>query len=124
MDLPRLLAPRRRVAIASDAAAIVVFAIVGLISHGASATHFVRDALPLLGGWFVAALATRLYERPSVTRLLGTWAVGITAGVLVRALILGRHLGSHEAAFLAVSLVFTLLFVVALRVATAALTQR
>ena len=78
-------------------------------------------ALTLLGGWFAAALATRLYEWPSVARLLATWAVGITVGVLVRALILGRHLGSHEAAFLAVSLVFTLLFVVVLRAAAAAL---
>lgn len=124
MDLPRLLAPRRRVAIASDAAAIVVFAVVGLISHHASPAAFAHDALPLLGGWFAAALATRLYERPSVARLLATWAVGITAGVLVRAVILGRHLGSHEAAFLAVSLVFTLLFAVVLRAAATGLTRR
>jgi pilus assembly protein TadC len=61
------------------------------------------------------SLATRLYERPTVVRFLATWLVGITAGVLVRALILGRHLGSKEAAFLAVSLVFTLLFVLAAR---------
>ena len=106
--------PRTR-AIAVDALAIVVFAIVGLISHGASATHFFRDALPLLGGWFAAAFVTRLYVQPSIPRLLVTWAVGITAGVLVRALILGRSLNGHEAAFLAVSLTFTLLFVVVLR---------
>jgi Protein of unknown function (DUF3054) len=96
----------------------VVFAVVGLISHHASPWAFVHDALPLLGGWFAVALAMRLYERPTVVRLLVTWAVGITAGVLVRALILGRHLGGHEAAFLGVSLVFTLLFVVAARAAT------
>jgi hypothetical protein len=117
MDLPRLLAPRRRLAIAADAAGIVVFATVGLISHRASPVAFFHDALPLLGGWFAGAFASRLYERPTVVRLLATWAVGISVGVLVRALILGRHLGSHEAAFLAVSLVFTLLFVVAARVA-------
>jgi len=104
-------------AIAADAVAIVVFAIVGLVSHGASATHFVRDALPLLGGWFAAALVTRLYVHPTIPRLLATWAVGITAGVLVRALLLGRALNGHEAAFLAVSLVFTLAFVAALRTA-------
>ena len=108
----------------SDAAAIVVFAIVGLVSHGASAGAFAHDALPLLGGWFAAALLTRLYERPSLSRLLVTWAVGITTGVLVRALILGRALNGHQAAFLATSLVFTLLFVVALRAATAVLTRR
>ena len=102
----------------------MVFAIVGLISHRASPLAFFHDALPLLGGWFAAAFALRLYRRPTIARLLATWAIGVTAGVLVRALILGRHLGGKEAAFLAVSLVFTLLFVVALRVATAALTQR
>jgi hypothetical protein len=123
MDLPRLLAPRRRLAIASDAAGIVVFAIVGLISHRASPLAFFHDALPLLGGWFAAAFALRLYVRPTVARLLATWAIGITAGVLVRALILGRHLGRHEAAFLAVSLVFTLLFVLAAR-AVASLAAR
>jgi hypothetical protein len=99
----------------------VLFAIVGLLSHHASASAFARDALPLLGGWFAAALATRLYQRPSIQRLLGTWAAGITAGVLVRALILGRHLDGHQAAFLATSLVFTLLFVLALRAAARAL---
>jgi hypothetical protein len=31
MDLPRLFAPRRRLAIAADAAGIVIFAVVGLI---------------------------------------------------------------------------------------------
>ena len=104
--------------------AIVVFAVVGLISHGASAGAFAHDALPLLGGWFVVALAVRLYVRFSVARLVVTWAVGITAGVLVRALILGRSLNGREAAFLVVSLVFTLLFVVAARAAASAVTRR
>jgi hypothetical protein len=99
----------------------VLFAIVGLLSHHASASAFARDALPLLGGWFAAALMTRLYQRPSLARLLVTWAAGITAGVLVRALILGRHLDGHQAAFLATSLVFTLLFVLALRAVVRAL---
>jgi len=113
-----------RLAAAVDAAAIVVFAIVGMLSHHASAPAFAHDALPLLGGWFAAALATRLYVRFSGSRFLATWAAGITAGVLVRALILGRDLDGHQAAFLATSLVFTLLFVVALRAVTVALTRR
>ena len=106
----------------SDAAALVVFAVVGLLSHhgAVSARGLARDALPLLGCWFAAALAFRLYQRPSVARLLATWAVGITTGVLVRALVLGHTLNGHEAAFLGVALVFTLLFVVALRIAVAA----
>ena len=120
----RAIHVRGRRAAASDAAAIAVFAVVGLLSHHASPSAFARDALPLLGGWFAAALATRLYARPSVLRLLVTWAAGITAGVLVRALILGRHLDGHQAAFLATSLVFTLLFVVVLRAAAATLARR
>jgi hypothetical protein len=113
-----------RLAAAVDAAAIVVFAIVGLLSHHASPGAFAHDALPLLGGWFVVALATRLYIRFSPARFLVTWAAGITAGVLARALILGRDLNGRQAAFLATSLVFTLLFVVAARAATVALTRR
>jgi hypothetical protein len=120
----RAIQVRGRPAAASDAAAIAVFAVVGLLSHHASPTAFARDALPLLGCWFAAALATRLYERPSATRLLVTWAAGITAGVLVRALILGRALDGHQAAFLATSLVFTMLFVVALRAAAATVLAR
>jgi Protein of unknown function (DUF3054) len=117
----RAIHVRGRLAAASDAAAIVLFAVIGLLSHHASPSAFAHDALPLLGGWFAAALATRLYERPSLPRLLVTWAAGITAGVLVRALILGRDLDRHQAAFLATSLVFTLLFVVVLRAAARAL---
>jgi hypothetical protein len=119
----RAIHVRGRLAAVSDASAIVVFAVIGLLSHHASLSVFARDALPLLGGWFAAALATGLYVQPSVPRLLVTWAAGITAGVLVRALILGRDLDGDQAAFLAVSLVFTLLFVVVLRTATAAVTR-
>jgi hypothetical protein len=113
------IAVRGRLAAASDGAAIVVFAVVGLVSHGASVTAFAHDALPLLFGWFAMALAVQLYASPSVGRLLVTWVVGITAGVLLRALVLGRDLNGKQAAFLATSLVFTLLFVLALRAATA-----
>ena len=80
--------------------------------------------MPLLGGWFLAAIAARLYQRPSLGRLLITWVVGITAGVLARAAILGRDLNGHPAAFLATSLVFTLLFVAAWRAAAAVIRSR
>lgn len=101
----------------ADAIALVAFAVVGLLSHRGTVTApgLARDALPLLGGWFAAALVFRLYRRPSPTRLLATWACGITAGVLVRALVLGHALDGHEAAFLAVALAFTLLFVLVAR---------
>ena len=120
----RPLAVRGRLAAASDAAAIVAFAVVGLLSHHASVAAFAHDALPLLLGWFAVAGAVQLYVRPSLGRLLVTCIVGITAGVLLRALILGRDLNGKQAAFLGTSLVFTLLFVLALRAATALLRHR
>ena len=115
------LFPPARLALAADSAAIVVFALVGLFSHhgGVSGGGLARDALPLLGGWFAAALLFRLYARPAAWRLAATWLVGITAGVAVRAAILRHTHAGKEAAFLAVALTFTLLFALAARLATA-----
>lgn len=113
------IAPRRPPALlaSSDALAIVVFATVGLISHdhGLSATGYARDALPILGTWFATAVVLRTYvvQRPS--RLVATWAIAVPAGVLIRALALGRSLDGKEATFLVVALVTILLFVVGLR---------
>ena len=109
--------PPPRSAAAADAVAIVVFTIVGLLSHdgGVSGRGLARDALQLLGGWFVAALLLRLYVRPSWQRLAGTWLVGITAGVAARAAILSHTHVGKEAAFLGVALAFTLLFALGLR---------
>ena len=51
------LFPPPRIAAACDAAALVLFAVIGLLSHrgGVSGHGLARDALPLLGGWFAAA---------------------------------------------------------------------
>lgn len=105
------LFPRR--AAAADATAIVVFAVVGLVSHehGVSARGLARDALPILGGWFACALVLGLYRSRRPARLAATWAVGVTAGVATRAAILGHDDVSREAAFLGVSLAVTLVFV-------------
>jgi len=106
----------RRAPIA-DALAILVFVTIGLLSHHGDLTlrGYARDALPFLGAWFAAALLFHLYSRPGWWRLAATWAVGVPAAVLVRALALGRHLGSKEAAFLVVSLVTVGLLVVGFR---------
>jgi hypothetical protein len=113
------LFPRPRLAVAGDAAALAAFAVVGLLLHhgGVSARGLAQDALPLLTGWFAAAALLRLYSRPSPRRLAATWLLGVTAGVVARALALGRSATGKEAAFLAVSLAFTLLFVLAARAA-------
>jgi Protein of unknown function (DUF3054) len=115
--------PRPALAAACDGAALVLFAVVGLLSHhgAVSGRGLARDALPLLGGWFVAAALLRLYARPGPARLAGTWLVGVTGGVVVRATILRHSDVGKEAAFLAVSLAFTLLFVLAARLAAARL---
>ena len=112
-----------RLALASDAAAILVFVTIGLLSHGRGLgpAGYARDALPFLGCWFAAALACGLYTRPGAWRLPLTWAVGVPAAVLVRALVLDRRFGGSEAAFLAVSLVMIAILVSGLR---AALTLR
>ena len=103
----------------ADAAALVLFSVVGLLSHdgAVSASGLARDALPLLAGWFAAALVFRTYRRRSVRALLLAWIVGVPLGVALRAVVLGRALEGREAAFLAVALTFTLLFVVGLRAA-------
>src|SRR6516162_7626970 len=107
---------RFRTAIA-DAVAILVFVTIGLLSHHGDVTvrGYARDGLPFLGCWFAAALLFRLYSRPGWWRLAATWAVGVPAAVLVRALVLGRHLGSKEGAFLVVSLVTVGALVLAFR---------
>jgi Protein of unknown function (DUF3054) len=120
------LFPPPRLAATADAAAIVLFAVVGLLSHDGTltGTGLARDALPLLGGWLAAALLLGLYARPAPLRLAGTWLAGITGGVALRAVVLDHTHAGKEAAFLAVALAFTLLFVLAARVVTAAALRR
>jgi hypothetical protein len=112
--------PPPRFAAAADAAAIVVFAVIGNVSHhgGVSTGGLARDVLPLLGGWLAAGVLFGLYRRPTPGRLVATWVVGITAGVVVRAAVLGHTRLGTEAAFLGVALVFTLLFALAARALT------
>jgi len=103
---------------ACDVAAIVVFVTIGLISHhrGLSAGGYARDTLPLAGGWFGAAALFRAYgDAPRGRAVLATWACGVPAGVLIRALALGRPLNGKEAAFLGVSLCMIGLLVTLLR---------
>ncbi|MGH3000540.1 MAG: DUF3054 family protein, partial [Gaiellaceae bacterium] len=92
-----------RRAAAVDAAALVVFVVVGVLTHHASGGAFVRDALCILGGWFAAAFAVRLYVRGGRARLATTWLLGISAGIAVRAAIVGHF----AADFYGVALAFT-----------------
>lgn len=116
MRAQALFAGPQRTLAAADLLAIVLFAVIGGLSHDRGLTlHVLRDALPVGAGWFAAAAAFGAYRRPGWRTLLPTWAAGVTAGVLVRAGILGRELDGSQAAFLATTLVATLLLVLALR---------
>jgi len=108
--------PQRLLPLA-DALGILTFATVGLLSHdhALSLAGYARDALPVLVGWFAAALVFGAYRRPSTRTLLITWIVGVPLGILGRALVLGRDLDGAQAVFLGISLAFTLLFVLAWR---------
>jgi Protein of unknown function (DUF3054) len=91
---------------ASDLGAIVVFVTIGLLSHhrGVTLAGYARDVLPLAAGWFGAGTLFHALRDSRLVPLLETWACGITAGVLLRALVLGHRLNGGEAAFLAVCL--------------------
>ena len=110
----------------SDAIALVLFAVIGLTSHhkGLGLHGLVRDALPVLAGWFVAAGIVGTYRRPSWPLFLMTWAIGITGGVFARGLLLHRHvLGGRYLTFLAVTLAVTLALLLAFRWAASLLTR-
>ena len=102
----------------ADTLAIVVFATIGQLSHrhGVSATGYAEDALPLLAGWFVAA-------RLSGYRFLPTWLCGLTAGVVLRMVILSHYRGD-EAAFWLVTLVVVGALALATRAAARTVTGR
>jgi hypothetical protein len=106
---------------ACDFVAIVVFVTIGLISHhrGFGPAAYARDVLPLAGGWFGAAALFGLYRGGGLRAGTASWAVGIPAGVLVRALVLGKPLDGSEAAFLGVCLATIGVLVLALRGALA-----
>jgi hypothetical protein len=116
--LARVLQLDHVTAVVADVVALLVFVTIGLLNHdgGISAGDYARDAIPFVGCWLLAGGAFDLYKRPRLRALLATWLLGVTAGVLLRALV-RWHIDGGDAVFLAVGLCFTLLFVVAARIA-------
>jgi hypothetical protein len=104
---------------AADAAALLLFTTVGLISHGFEASGYLRDGVPLLAAWFFVAVALRLYPRAGWRRVVGCWIVAVPLAWLARAVALGREFDGGQFAFLGITLAFTLLFVAAARSAAA-----
>lgn len=114
--LARIVELPHYTAVATDLAALALFVTIGLLNHHGhvSAGGYAHDLIPIGGCWLVAGGAFNLYKRPSWRALLATWVVGVTAGILVRALVLWK-LDGGDAVFLAVALCFTLLFVLVFR---------
>jgi hypothetical protein len=81
----------------SDFIALLVFVAIGVLTHDASLTAFIRDLLCFEVAWFA------LYRLPLPLR----WLVGITAAVAVRAAIVGHF----AVDFWLVALAFTALFI-------------
>jgi hypothetical protein len=97
----------------ADAAALVVFVLIGLRGHRVGTIEgFLRTATPLLGCWFLLAWLTHAYRRPGWRSLLRTWIVAVPVGLLIRTLIVGSPNGVRILVFIAVGLAFTLAFLV------------
>jgi hypothetical protein len=97
----------------ADAAALIVFVLVGISGHRAGTVEsFLRNAIPLLAAWFLVAWLAHTYRRPSWRSLLRTWIVAVPVGLLVRTLIVGSPRGVRILVLIAVGLAFTLVFLV------------
>jgi len=109
-----------------DVVAVALFAPIGLLSHGEgiSAAGLARNLLPVAGGFLVAGLAFGAWRRPGWRRLAAAWLVGVAAGVLVRATVLGHGYGRTTFTFMTVTLVVTGLLLLAWRGSLALLGRR
>jgi len=109
-----------------DAVAVALFAPLGLLSHdeGVTLSGLARNAGPVTVGFLAAALVVGSYRRPGLGSLLPAWALGVTAGVLARATILGHGYGRTTFTFLAVTLAVTLVLLLAWRGVAALATRR
>jgi Protein of unknown function (DUF3054) len=97
----------------ADTAALVVFVLIGIRGHHTGTVDgFLRNAIPLLGVWFVVARLAHTYRRPGWRSLLRNWIVAVPVGLVVRTLIVGSPEGVKLLVFIGVGLAFTLLFLV------------
>lgn len=114
----RLLPGRRGTVwyVLADAVALVAFVVIGLRGHrGSTVEGFLRNAVPLLGAWFLVAWTAHTYHRPGWRSLLRNWIVGVPIGLLVRTVIVGSPRGARILVFVGVGLATTLLFLVLAR---------
>jgi len=98
---------------AIDALAIGLFVLTGLRSHGTLDEFGLQRNLPaFLVGWFVAALLAGVYRaQPAKWSLPIAWAMGVTLGIMLRNLLIGRGLfGTISPVFWVISLAGVALF--------------
>lgn len=100
-----------------DTIALLLFAVIGLLSHreGLSLVGILRNALPIWLVWFLVAPFLRTYSTPSWRNLLYTWAVAVSAGVWLRSMMLGHSFGTGFFIFWAIALATTLILLMAWR---------
>jgi Protein of unknown function (DUF3054) len=96
-----------------DLAALLLFVVAGMRSHGegAAGAVFARNAVPLAVSWGVFAALLKTYRTISLGTMLRTWIVAVPVALVVRSV----WVGSPDSAgtfltFLGVGLAFTLLF--------------
>jgi hypothetical protein len=98
---------------AIDALAIGLFVLTGLRSHGTLDEFGLQRNLPaFLVGWFVAALLAGVYRaQPAKWSLPIAWAMGVTLGIMLRNLLIGRGLlGAISPVFWVISLAGVAMF--------------
>ncbi|GIW27904.1 MAG: hypothetical protein KatS3mg070_1267 [Meiothermus sp.] len=100
-----------------DALCIVLFAVIGLQTHGEplSLAGIVRNALPILLVWWLVSPFLRTYTRPSWQNLLYTWAIAVSAGVWLRFMALQKPFDLGYLIFWVVALGATLVLLLAWR---------
>jgi len=100
-----------------DAICIVLFALVGLQTHGEpiDLAGIIRNALPILLVWWLVSPFLRTYTRPTWQNLLYTWAIAVSAGVWLRFMVLQKTFDLGYLVFWLVALGTTLVLLLAWR---------
>ncbi|MER3451723.1 MAG: DUF3054 domain-containing protein [Thermus sp.] len=100
-----------------DLLALLLFAVVGLLSHGRPVDPggIGRTLLPVLFVWLLLSPFLSTYRRPTLGNLLLTWLLAFPAGLWLRGMVLGEPFGVGFFIFLAVAMGFSLLFLLLFR---------
>lgn len=111
---------------AGDAAAIALFAVIGLANHkeGITASGLARNVLPILGAWVVVAPIMGTYRNPSPRSMLMTWIIAVPVGVAIRAIVLHREADGSQVVFGIITLITTGLLLLGWRGVAALATRR